>query len=389
MAPKRDYYEVLGVRRDATPEEIKRAFRELARRYHPDVNKEDPQAAEKFKEISEAYQVLSDPEKRAQYDRFGFVADGVSGPDGQAAGAGGGPGPGGWPGGFEGFPDLEEVFDWFFGGGQPRSRRSGAARGSDLRYDVELDLAQAVFGTEVTLEGPRLEICPRCRGSRAEPGHSPQRCPACGGTGEVRRVAQSLLGQVVQVSTCPRCAGRGVFIAAYCRECGGEGRVRRRRRITVRVPPGVEDGTRLRIPGEGDVGVDGGPPGDLYVYVKVRPHELFVRHGYDLWCEVPVSLLDAALGGELTVPTLDGSASLRLPEGTQTGTEFRLRGKGVPRPGGGRGDQVVRVRVVTPTHLTERQKQLLREALGGDGAARASQEGEGSLFGRWQRRRGG
>ena len=391
MAAKRDYYEVLGVSRNATTDEIKRAFRELARRLHPDVNKEDPQAAEKFKEINEAYQVLSDPEKRARYDQFGHAFEPSATTDG-SAGTGGF---GGWPGGFGDLGDLGEVFDFFFGGTRGRSRAGGPARGDDLRYDLELSFEQAAFGAEVTLEVPRLEICPHCGGSRAEPGHPPQRCATCGGAGQVQRVSQTPFGRFVQVSTCPRCGGQGTFIPVRCRECAGEGRLRRRRRVTVRVPPGVEDGVRLRIPGEGDVGADGGPPGDLYVFVSVRPHEIFTRDGYDVVCEVPISVLDATLGGELTVPTLDGPARLQIPEGTQTGSLFRLKGKGIPKPGHGRGDQVIRVRVVTPTRLSERQKRLLREALGhgpeegGSPTGRwGNGEGAASLFDRLHRRRG-
>lgn len=390
MAPKRDYYEVLGVARDASPEEIKKAFRELARRYHPDVNKADPNAAEKFKEISEAYQVLSDPEKRAQYDRFGHVFDGQApGADGPGTGQAGG-----WPGGFGDFGGLfDDLFDQIFGG--PRKRTAqGPVAGDDLRYDLELTFEQMAFGTEPQLEVPRLEVCPRCSGSRAEPGHPPQRCSTCGGRGQVQQVSETIFGRFVQVRTCPRCGGRGMEIPVRCRECGGEGRVRRRRRITVKVPPGVEDGVRLRVPGGGDVGLDGGPPGDLYVFVTVKPHPIFTRRGYDVHCEVPISMLDAALGGEVRVPTLDGEQVVGVKEGTQAGDSRRIAGKGIRRPDGGRGDQVVTFRVVTPTHLSERQKALLREALGGPdhaaevkdrGRAARSESGTG-VFGRWHRR---
>ncbi|MBE3598225.1 MAG: molecular chaperone DnaJ [Limnochordaceae bacterium] len=400
MAGKPDYYEVLGVSRNASPEEIKKAFRDLARRYHPDVNKDDPQAAERFKQINEAYQVLSDPDKRAQYDRFGQVFDGQA-PGGPGPG---GPGGAGWPGGFGDFGDLGDLFDVFFGGGGRRHRPDAAVPGDDLRYDVELTFEQAAFGTEIGVEVPRLEVCPRCNGSRAEPGHPPQRCSMCGGSGQFQQVSETLFGRFVQVRTCPRCGGRGVEIPVRCRECGGEGRVRTSRRIAVTVPPGVEDGMRLRVPGGGDVGLNGGPPGDLYVFVKVRPHPIFRRDGDDVICEVPISMLDAALGGEVRVPTLDGEQVITVREGTQTGDTFRIPGKGIRRRHGGRGDQIVRFRVVTPTRLTRRQKELLREALApqdgasvGEGGqeqpsrgARAASAGRHEtgpgLFGHWHKR---
>ncbi|WP_324667786.1 molecular chaperone DnaJ [Geochorda subterranea] len=393
MAAKRDYYEVLGVRRDASPDEIKRAFRELARRYHPDVNKEDPDAAEKFKEIAEAYQVLSDPEKRAQYDRFGHVFDGQAAPGGDGSGPGAA---GPWPGGFGDLGDLfGDLFDLFTGGAGRGGSGHVPARGDDLRYDLELTFEQAAFGVEVPIEVPRMEVCPRCNGSRAEPGHPPQRCSVCGGAGQVQQVSETFLGRFVQVRTCPRCGGRGVEIPVRCRACGGEGRVRQRRRVSVKVPPGVEDGMRVRVVGMGDMGQDGGPPGDLYVFVTVKPHPVFRRHGFDVHCEVPVGLLEAALGGEVRVPTLDGEARVPVREGTQTGDTYRIPGKGIARPSGGRGDQIVTFRVVTPTRLSERQKTLLREALGSaegtsDSESAGPREGHRSsrsgVFGRWHRR---
>lgn len=393
---KPDYYEVLGVSRSATPEEIKKAYRELARRYHPDVNKEDPNATERFKQINEAYQVLGDPAKRAQYDRFGHVFDGQAPP-------GGGPGQG-WPGGFGDFQDLGDLFDVFFGGGHGRRRADAPQQGDDLGAEVELSFEDAAFGKEIDLEVVRLETCSHCNGSRAEPGHPPQRCKTCGGSGQVQQVSDTLFGRFVQVRPCPRCGGRGVEIPVRCRECGGDGRVRRRRRVTVKVPPGVEDGMRLRMSGGGDVGANGGPPGDLFVAVRVRPHPTFRREGHDVHCEVPISVLDAALGGEVRVPTLDGPVQVTVREGTQTGETRRLSGKGIGRPSGGRGDQVVHFRVVTPTRLTERQKALLREALGGaappeGGSSEDPSRAEGprgrpgerrhesgaGLFGRWNK----
>src|SRR5690606_37034046 len=314
-----DYYEVLGVSRDASQEEIKRAFRRLARQYHPDGNKDDPQAEEKFKEISEAYRVLSDPKTREQYDRFGHAAfDGAGG-----AGPGGfgpfGPGGFGGAGGFDPFGDLfSEVFEMFTGGTRQRAR--GPARGRDLEMEIEVEFREAAFGAEKTIEVPRVEVCARCHGDGAEPGTPIQTCPECHGTGEVRHVRTSAFGQFVTVTVCPRCRGEGRFPQKPCRECQGAGRVRRRRRITVKIPAGVDTGNRIRLSGEGDAGARGGPPGDLYLYVRVRPHPFFVRDGVDVITEVPISFVQAALGDEIDVETLDGTQKVTIPEGTQPGT---------------------------------------------------------------------
>lgn len=363
---KRDYYEVLGVSRDASEEEIKKAYRRLARQYHPDVNKDDPKAEEKFKEISEAYKVLSTPELRAQYDRFGHAAfDGTQGA---------GPGQGGFDpfegfGGFGGFGGFDDIFDMFFGGGTERRARGGPRKGADLRYDLELSFEQAVFGYEAEIEVPRTEECDRCRGTKAEPGTPIRDCPQCGGSGEVRQARQTPFGQFVNVQPCGRCRGEGKVVETPCRECRGSGTVHRRRTIKVKIPPGVDDGHRLRLAGEGEAGMGGGPPGDLYVFITVQPDDFFERQGNDLHCEVPISFVQAALGDEIEVPTLGGTAKLKVPEGTQSGTRFRLRGHGVPDPRGyGRGDQYVLVRVVTPTRLSPKQRELLKEfaRAGGD-----------------------
>lgn len=345
---KRDYYEVLGVSKNATAEEIKKAYRKLARQHHPDANPNNKEEAEaKFKEISEAYVVLSDPEKRAGYDRFGHA-----GADGQGFG------------GFEGFGDfggLGDIFEMFFGGGGGR-RRGGPERGNDIRADLELNLKEAAFGLEREIKVPRTETCGTCGGNGSAPGSKPKTCLACAGSGQVQFAQSTPFGRIVQSRTCDRCRGTGQIVEKPCPTCRGEGHLRKTRSIKVKVPPGVDNGSRLRLSGEGEAGVKGGPNGDLYVYIHVKPHRVFKREGDDLICELPLSFTQAALGDELEVPTLEGNEKLKIPEATQSGTVFRIRGKGVPHVNGyGRGDQHVVVKVVTPNKLTEKQKELLRE----------------------------
>ncbi|SDF74758.1 molecular chaperone DnaJ [Sporolituus thermophilus] len=351
---KRDYYEVLGVPRTATEDEIKKAFRKLARKYHPDVNRDNPkEAEEKFKEINEAYEVLSDPERRAQYDQFGHAAF----DPGQGAGAGGFSGFGGFGAG--GFSDI---FDMFFGQAGFGARHTGPEKGADLRYDLEISFEEAAFGVEKEIQVPRTEECPTCHGSGAAPGTHPETCPQCRGTGQQQIVQNTPFGRMVNVKTCTRCRGEGKIVRTPCKDCQGRGRVRNKRTIKVKIPAGVDSGSRLRVAYEGEAGVRGGPPGDLYVYIFVKPHKLFTREGSDVICEVPISFVQAALGDEIEVPTLDGKVSLKIPEGTQSGTTFRLKDKGIPHlRGHGRGDQHVRIKVVTPKNLTERQRELLME----------------------------
>lgn len=342
---KRDYYEVLGVSKDVDAAELKKAYRRVAMKFHPDRNPDDPSAEEKFKEANEAYEILSDENKRASYDRFGHA-----GVDGQAGGGGGFSGGGS-------FSDIfGDVFGDIFGGG--RGGRGGPARGSDLRYNLELNLEDAVKGTSVQIKVPTLVSCKTCDGSGAKAGSKPVTCTTCGGHGQVRM--QQGFFSVQQ--TCPSCRGRGTIIADPCRSCNGQGRVEETKTLQVKVPAGVDTGDRIRLSGEGEAGDAGGPAGDLYVQVHVREHNIFKRDGADLYCEVPIDFVDAALGGELEVPTLDGRVKLKVPAETQTGKLFKLRGKGVtPVRGGGVGDLLCRVVVETPVNLTGKQKELLRE----------------------------
>ena len=345
---KRDFYEILGVNRDASDDEIKKAYRKLAMKYHPDRNPDNPSAEEKFKEAKEAYEILSDAQKRAAYDQYGHA-----GVDPQAGMGGGGFGGGGFADAFGG------IFDEIFGGrGGAGGGRSNVYRGADLRYNLEITLEQAAHGTETKIRIPTMEACDKCDGSGAKPGTQAKTCPTCHGAGQVR--LQQGFFSIQQ--TCPKCHGTGRFIPDPCGNCGGTGRVKQHKTLAVKIPAGVDEGDRIRLAGEGEHGVNGGPPGDLYVQIHLKAHPVFQRDHNDLHCEMPISFTTAALGGEIEIPTLDGAASIKIPPETQTGRVFRLRGKGIK---GVRshthGDLLCHVVVETPVNLTERQKELLRE----------------------------
>jgi molecular chaperone DnaJ len=344
---KRDYYEVLGVNRDASDEDIKKAYRKLAMKWHPDRNPDNPKAEERFKEAKEAYEILTDAQKRPLYDQFGHA-----GVDPAAAGAG----TAGAGAGFGNFADaFGDIFGDIFGGGRGRST---VYRGADLRYNLEVSLEDAARGTETRIRIPAMEECATCKGSGAKPGTSPTTCPTCQGHGQVRM--QQGFFSIQQ--TCPRCHGTGKIVSSPCQTCGGAGRVKQHKTLAVKIPAGVDEGDRIRLSGEGEAGMNGGPPGDLYVVIHLKPHPVFTRDHNDLHCEMPISITTAALGGDIEIPTLDGYAKIKVPPGTQTGQMFRLRGKGIKGVrSSGHGDLICHVAVETPVNLTPRQRELLQE----------------------------
>jgi len=355
MAQKRDYYEVLGIDKNARDEEIKKAYRRMAKKYHPDVNPGDSDAEAKFKEINEAYEVLSDPQKKAKYDRFGHSAF--------------------EQGGFDGFGDFDfggigDIFESFFGGsfgGSGFSRRSsgsrtGPQRGADLKHRIDILFEEAAFGTEKEISLNRMEVCQTCRGTGAKPGTGIETCKHCNGTGQIQFKQSTPFGHFVNVKTCDVCEGEGKIITNPCQSCGGNGRVRKSVKIKVKIPAGIDNGQIISLRGEGEPGLRGGPTGDLYIEIRVKPHQIFIRKGNDLVCEMPITFVQSALGGELEVPTLEGKVKYSMPEGTQTGTTFKLKGKGIPYiRGTGRGDLLFKVNIEVPRRLNEKQKDVLRE----------------------------
>ena len=353
MADKRDYYEVLGVDKSASPDEIKKAYRKLAKKYHPDLNPNDKEGAEaKFKEATEAYEVLSDAQKKQQYDQFGHAAFDQT--------AGGGYGAGGF-----GDFDMGDIFSSFFGGGFGGGQRrnpNAPRRGRDLGYTVDLTFEEACFGTEREISINHLEKCSECGGNGAAKGTSPTTCPTCHGTGQVRTVQRTPLGSFQSVRPCDSCGGKGTINKNPCSHCGGEGNVRKSKKVRVKIPAGIDNGQQVYVRGEGDAGTNGGAAGDLILNVRVRSHKLFIRQGYDILCDYPISFVQATLGAEVQVPTIDGKVSYSIPEGTQSGTVFRLKGKGVQKLNSNqRGDQYVTIKVEIPKGLSESQKDILRQ----------------------------
>lgn len=352
MAEKRDYYEILGVSRDADETELKKAYRKLAKQYHPDMNPNDKDAEAKFKEINEAYAVLSDPQKRKQYDMYGHSGLDGTGFDGFS--------------GFGGFDfGFEDIFDTFFGGspfGRSTRRKSGPRRGNDLKYSLEISFLEAAFGVTKEINVTRMQLCHVCGGSGSKLGTKPETCRHCNGTGQIRHVQATPFGQMVNMRTCEVCRGEGTIITNPCDECRGNGRVQKISKISINVPAGIDNGQTISLRGEGEPGMMGGPPGDLYVSIRVKPHPLFKREGYDVICEIPITFTQAALGAELEIPTLEGTIKYNIPEGTQTGTVFRLKNKGIKHlRSNAKGDQLVRVNVEVPTKLSAKQKELLKQ----------------------------
>ena len=355
MAEKRDYYEVLGIQKGASEDEIKKAYKKLARKYHPDMNPGDKEAEEKFKEVNEANEVLSDPEKKARYDQFGFA--GVD--PNYGAGAGGGA----YGGGFD-FGDLGDIFGSFFGGGFGGGQRrnpNAPQRGESIRASVSVSFTEVAFGCEKSVTLERSEQCPTCKGNGCAPGTTPEICPDCHGTGTVQTRRQTPMGVFASNGPCRKCGGTGRLIHQPCPDCRGTGAVRKRKTIKVNIPAGIDHGQTISLRGQGNAGRNGGPAGDLLITVMVQPHELFRRDGVDVFCEAPITFAQAVLGAELEIPTIDGKVKYSIPEGTQTGTVFRLKGKGIPVLNGrGRGDQYVTVTIETPRNLNKEQKEALR-----------------------------
>jgi molecular chaperone DnaJ len=355
MAEKRDYYEVLGIQKGASEDEIKKAYKKLARKYHPDMNPGDKEAEEKFKEVNEANEVLSDPEKKARYDQFGFA--GVD--PNYGAGAGGGA----YGGGFD-FGDLGDIFGSFFGGGFGGGQRrnpNAPQRGESIRASVSVSFTEAAFGCEKSVTLERSEQCPTCKGNGCAPGTTPEICPDCHGTGTVQTRRQTPMGVFASNGPCRKCGGTGRLIHQPCPDCRGTGAVRKRKTIKVNIPAGIDHGQTISLRGQGNAGKNGGPAGDLLITVMVQPHELFRRDGVDVFCEAPITFAQAVLGAELEIPTIDGKVKYSIPEGTQTGTVFRLKGKGIPVLNGrGRGDQYVTVTIETPRNLNKEQREALR-----------------------------
>ncbi|AOT68532.1 molecular chaperone DnaJ [Geosporobacter ferrireducens] len=349
---KRDYYEVLGLEKGVDEQAIKRAYRKLAMQYHPDKNPGNKEAEEKFKEINEAYEVLSDANKRTRYDQFGHA--GV-----------GGNGDGGFEGysGYGGFDDIfGDIFDMFGGGFSGGRRRNGPQKGADLKYELGITFEEAAFGVEKDINVSRHESCNTCSGTGAKPGTSKKTCSKCNGSGEVRYAQRTPLGQFVNVKTCDVCHGEGSITETPCKDCGGTGKVMKDKKIHIKIPAGVDTGSVIPLRGQGEPGIKGGPTGDLYIVLRVKPHEIFQRDGTDVICEMPITFVQAALGDELVVPTLDGRIKYKIPEGTQSGTIFRMKGKGIPSLRGyGRGDHYVKVVVEIPKKLNDKQKELLKQ----------------------------
>lgn len=364
---KRDYYDVLGVEENASKDEIKKAYRKLARKFHPDVNKED-NAADKFKEVKEAYEVLSNDQKKAQYDQFGHAG---------AQGAGFG-------GGAQDFSGFGDIFDMFFGGGG-RHNPNAPQQGNDLQYTLSLDFEEAIFGKDTEISIPREEDCDTCHGSGAKPGTDTNTCTHCRGSGQLNTEQNTPFGKVVNRRVCHYCQGSGKIIVDKCQTCGGAGKVKKHVKINVSIPAGIDEGQQIRLSGRGEPGINGGPPGDLFVVVSITPHEFFQREGDHLFLELPITFAQASLGDELKVPTVHGDVMFKIPAGTQTGRTFRLKGKGSPNVRGhGQGDQHVKVRVVTPTKLTEEQKELMKQFNEISDAAPIS-ENEESIFKRFKK----